>query len=55
MFIDEINRLHTELRDKVLDLRNGKQGEVLTLVLTPKVPNSIEETVEEFRRYLRLS
>lgn len=53
MFIDEINRLHIDLKSYILDYRNGNQLAGVKLTLTPKVPVSIEGIVEEFRKYLR--
>jgi len=54
MFIDEINRLQTDLKSIVMGIRNGNTNNEYSLVLTPKVPESVMGAVEEFRKYLGL-
>ncbi len=54
MFIDEINRFHSELKQMIIERRNGNISEEYSLVLTPTVPDSVHGTVEEFRKYLGL-
>jgi predicted nucleotide-binding protein len=52
MFIDETNRLHTDLKQLILDYRTGKLITGLTLNLALKVPGSITQIVEDFTETL---
>ena len=54
-FIDEINRLHRDMKAMVTDVRAGKGNSEYSLILTPKFPESVTAAIEEFRKYMGLS
>ena len=55
MYMDEINRLHTDMKAKVLELRSGVVGKKYSLILTPKFPQAMNEAISEFSKYFGLS
>lgn len=56
LFIDEINRLHVELKKLIQNQNNNlTDQEIITLTLTSKVPESFESIVDDFRAFFGLN
>jgi len=54
MYMDEINRLHTDMKSIVHALRNGGDAKGYSLILTPKFPQAMHEAISEFKKYFGL-
>jgi hypothetical protein len=54
MFIDEIIKLHKDMKSMVILIRNGDTRTKFSLTLTPTIPSSVLGTIGDFRKYLGL-
>lgn len=51
MYMDEINRLHTDMKSMVLELRSGVEHKKYSFILTPKFPTALNDAIDEFTKY----